>query len=76
MTPDLAADAKADGPDYYGTRLSTVLLVRRDGQVRFVERDVWQLDAATKAGVTRGDPRLDRVFNFKLESTEKPSDSA
>ncbi|KLO06270.1 hypothetical protein SCHPADRAFT_910444 [Schizopora paradoxa] len=29
---------------YYGTRLSTVLLVGRDGRVRFVERDVWVLN--------------------------------
>jgi len=29
--------------DLYGTRLSTVVLIKRDGQVLFVERDVWQL---------------------------------
>lgn len=28
---------------FYGTRLSTVLLVAKDGRVRFVERDVWTL---------------------------------
>ncbi|KDQ15122.1 hypothetical protein BOTBODRAFT_32097 [Botryobasidium botryosum FD-172 SS1] len=29
---------------HYATRLSTVLLVRRDGQALFVERDVWRVD--------------------------------
>ena len=30
--------------ELYGTRLSTVVLIKRDGEVLFVERDVWQLD--------------------------------
>ena len=29
--------------EVYATRLSTVLLVRRDGRVLFVERDIWKL---------------------------------
>jgi uncharacterized protein with NRDE domain len=29
--------------EYYGTRLATVILVKRDGSVTFVERDVWKL---------------------------------
>lgn len=29
--------------ELYGTRLSTVVLIKRDGQVLFVERDIWQL---------------------------------
>ena len=34
----------SDRKEYYGTRLATVLLIRRDGSVSFVERDVWTLD--------------------------------
>ncbi|KAG1768534.1 NRDE protein-domain-containing protein [Suillus occidentalis] len=31
---------------FYGTRLATVILVKRTGQVRFIERDRWKLDNA------------------------------
>lgn len=31
---------------YYGTRLAQVILVRRDGRVTYIERDVWTLDGA------------------------------
>jgi len=71
MSGSLAGDAVADGPEYYGTRLSTVLLVRKDGRVLFVERDVWQLD--NDGRVTRGDPREDRVFRFTLNA-ESPAE--
>lgn len=64
VSPSLAANAVADGPEYYGTRLSTVLLVRKDGRVVFVERDIWQLDSDGR--VARGDPRHDRSFRFQL----------
>jgi uncharacterized protein with NRDE domain len=34
-----------DTPDaFYGTRLAQVILVRRNGRVTYVERDVWTLD--------------------------------
>ena len=50
----------------YGTRLSTVLLVRRDGHVLFIERDIWRLD--NEGNVVRGDPRESRVFRFWLDN--------
>lgn len=53
----------ADGP-FYGTRLSTVILVRRDGSVVFRERDIWSLDAEDKIHKAE---REDRVFRFKLD---------
>jgi uncharacterized protein with NRDE domain len=31
-------------PRWYGTRISTVILVREDGQVIFIERDIAVLD--------------------------------
>jgi len=64
MSSSLAPDAPTDGPDYYGTRLSTVVLVKRDGSVLFIERDIWKLDKSGSA--VRGDPRDDRIFKFEL----------
>lgn len=72
MTSSLSANANADGPDFYGTRLSTVLLVRRDGRVRFVERDIWQLSNIVDSDgiqVSRGDPRFERAFSFDMDTT-------
>ena len=55
-----------------GTRVSTVLLVRRDGQVLFVERDVWKLD--DKGKTSRGDPRDARVFRFIVDGFKNKAD--
>lgn len=52
------------GPGYYATRLSTVVLIRRDGQVLFIERDVWKL---VDGKMTTGQPSEDRVFRFSLD---------
>ncbi|PBK75243.1 DUF833-domain-containing protein [Armillaria solidipes] len=49
----------------YGTRLSTVLLVRRDGEVLFIERDIWKLDHDST--VTRAPPESQRLYRFQLE---------
>ena len=49
----------------YGTRLSTVVLVRRNGQVLFIERDIWQLNEA--GDPVRADPRSERSFQFVLQ---------
>ncbi|KAK0243841.1 NRDE protein-domain-containing protein [Armillaria nabsnona] len=49
----------------YGTRLSTVLLVRRDGEVLFVERDIWKLDH--DGTVTKAPPESQRLYRFQLE---------
>ncbi|KAF9481126.1 hypothetical protein BDN70DRAFT_803997, partial [Pholiota conissans] len=51
-------------PAYYGTRLSTVLLISKTGDVTFIERDIWQLvDGAPK----RAGKDSERVFKFKLD---------
>ncbi|CDO69875.1 hypothetical protein BN946_scf184884.g34 [Trametes cinnabarina] len=52
-------------PNYYGTRLSTVILIRRNGAALFIERDIWTLDEEGR--VARGDPGRDRVFRFQIE---------
>ena len=72
---------------YYGTRLSTVLLVGRDGRVRFVERDVWVLNHKHKVDrhVKEGDSDKDETENehgdvleqgleHEHEHTKKPED--
>ncbi|KAI0086943.1 DUF833-domain-containing protein [Irpex rosettiformis] len=49
----------------YGTRLSTVILVRRDGSALFIERDVWKFDS--EGQIKKGDwPKEDRVHRFQL----------
>ncbi|KAF8816565.1 DUF833-domain-containing protein [Phlegmacium glaucopus] len=58
-------------PAIYGTRLSTALLVRKNGKVIFIERDVWKL---ADGGVpVRSDPPTERRFDFELELDIKPS---
>jgi uncharacterized protein with NRDE domain len=52
-------------PTYYGTRLSTVLLVRKNGDVLFIERDIWEL--AADGTPVKADPPTERVFRFKLD---------
>jgi len=52
-------------PKYYGTRLSTVLLVARDGSVLFVERDIWTLDPEGRP--VRADTTKQRVFRFHIK---------
>ncbi|KIJ17585.1 hypothetical protein PAXINDRAFT_161750 [Paxillus involutus ATCC 200175] len=55
----------------YATRLSTVVLVKRNGEVVFVERDRWKL---TEEGQPiLADPSSQRVFRFKLNSDELSS---
>jgi len=55
------------GPsDLYGTRLSTILLVRRDGKVLFVERDIWQMDEEGKVAMAGTESSSDRQYRFQL----------
>ena len=49
---------------WYGTRLSTIVLVRTDGSVVFRERDIWTLNATGEPA--RGDNSNDRLLEFKL----------
>lgn len=71
-TPDIVLPAQtmtrvAAGPEhFYGTRLSTVLLIRSDGSVLFIERDIWHLGRDGKP--ERQEHKLkQRVFEFKLD---------
>jgi uncharacterized protein with NRDE domain len=53
-------------PDLYGTRLAQVMLVRRDGRVTYIDRDIWALDDAGAA--LRASPENMRSFIFRLGS--------
>lgn len=50
----------------YGTRLAQVILVRRDGRVTYIERDVWALDGTGAAVRAKADST--RSFMFRLGS--------
>ncbi|KAG2009605.1 hypothetical protein CC2G_012517 [Coprinopsis cinerea AmutBmut pab1-1] len=52
-------------PTAYGTRLSTVLLIRRNGDAHFIERDIWKRD--NDGNIARTDPPTQREFKFKLD---------
>jgi uncharacterized protein with NRDE domain len=66
LVPPLSTSSTADAPpDLYGTRLAQVLLVRRDGCVTYIERDIWALDG-TGAAAVRASPESMRSFIFRL----------
>jgi uncharacterized protein with NRDE domain len=52
---------------YYGTRLSTILLVRNNGQVLFIERDIWKLGDSDDGVPVKSDPPTERKYTFKLD---------
>lgn len=54
---------------YYGTRLSTVLLVRNNGQVLFIERDIWKLGEKGDGVPVKSDPPTERKYVFNIESS-------
>lgn len=57
---------KSDEKDWmYATRLSTVVLIRKDGSVLFIERDIFQ---SVDGQVKRPDPPTQRVFRFSLDA--------
>ncbi|KAL1744983.1 NRDE protein-domain-containing protein [Schizophyllum fasciatum] len=60
--------AESAGP--YGTRLSTVLLVRKDGEALFVERDIWMLQDGK---AVKADPSSQRVHRFTLDRQGRPA---
>ena len=48
---------------YYGTRLSSVLLVKKSGEALFIERDIWRL---VDEKPVKADPRTQREFRFRV----------
>jgi len=64
-------EGSSSPPLFYGTQLSTILLIRRDGQVLFIERDLWRQEDGGK--LIKGDPSMQRVFRFQLDSPRSTS---
>ncbi|EIN12811.1 DUF833-domain-containing protein [Punctularia strigosozonata HHB-11173 SS5] len=54
--------------DFYGTRLSTVILVRRDGKVLFVEREPWRLSDGV---LQKQQPPDEHVFRMQISLQNK-----
>jgi len=51
-------------PDLYATRISTVLLIRNNGEALFIERDIWQLQ---EGRVVKAPTNSERTFRFQLQ---------
>jgi uncharacterized protein with NRDE domain len=65
----IKGDEAPSRPDYFATRLSTVLLVRRTGEVLFIERDVWLSGTDAKPELVEripGDTSHERRFRFPV----------
>ncbi|WWC60626.1 uncharacterized protein I303_103200 [Kwoniella dejecticola CBS 10117] len=54
-----------DKPKWYGTRTSTIILVKDNGETTFVERDILRLDG--KGDPISGDVSSQRWYEFKAE---------
>ncbi|KAF8600394.1 DUF833-domain-containing protein [Ceratobasidium sp. AG-I] len=52
--------------DYYGTRLTTIILVGRDGHATFVERDIWSV--GEDGGLLRKGKESERRFEFDIKT--------
>ena len=54
---------------FYATRLSSVLLVRRDGESLFIERDVWVTGQGERPVLAEqgGEAHHERRFNFRIK---------
>lgn len=48
----------------YGTRLSTILLVKKTGETVFIERDIWKL---VDGQAVKASPESQRVFRFQIK---------
>ena len=59
---NITLDGQLSG--WYGTRLSTIILIRSDGSVLFRERDIWTLNATGEPIL--GESSNDRLLEFKL----------
>ncbi|KAG1727163.1 NRDE protein-domain-containing protein [Suillus paluster] len=56
-----------EAQEFYGTRLSTVILVKRNGEVLFIERDIWKF---VDSKPVLSDPSSQRQFRFKLQQLD------
>jgi len=66
---DVSSGMPGAPTSYRGTRMAQVILVRRDGRVTYIERDVWTLDGAGKP--VRASAADIRSFMFRLGSNPR-----
>ncbi|KAG6813017.1 hypothetical protein H0H92_014755 [Tricholoma furcatifolium] len=52
------------GNNSYGTRLSTILLIKKNGEALFIERDMWRLEGGQ---VAKANPESQRIFRFQVK---------
>ncbi|KAF5377933.1 hypothetical protein D9615_006716 [Tricholomella constricta] len=52
------------GSNSYGTRLSTILFIKKSGHAVFIERDIWKL---VDGQAVRADPGSQRIFHFQVK---------
>lgn len=50
----------------YGTRLSTVILVKRNGEVTFIERDIWKMVDGKPKRLDKEEEKTQRIFKFRI----------
>ncbi|KAF9465311.1 NRDE protein-domain-containing protein [Collybia nuda] len=62
--PITLESASSVGSNSYGTRLSTILLIKTNGEALFIERDMWKL---VDGEPVKADPSLQRVFRFQVK---------
>jgi uncharacterized protein with NRDE domain len=58
---------------YYGTRLSTVVLISRTGQATFIERDMWHLGDLGQP--VPPNAHAQRQFRFSIQLGVTPANS-
>jgi len=66
IRPEQSSSAEVTPADFYGTRISTVILIRRDGRALFIERDIWQMQMDGEHKITRAAKGSQRVQRFNL----------
>ena len=69
MKKTISVTPFTDCADAFGTRLSTVILVRRTGETLFVERDIWMKTGSER--VEKGDPQKERRIRFQVKFHDK-----
>lgn len=66
VEPLLVSPGDGKPAEKYATRLSTVILIRRDGSALFIERDIWKLDEAGELTTADFDDPSERAFRLQV----------
>jgi len=63
----ISSEMKTSAPSYHATRLATVLLVRRNGEALFIEKDVWVIREDSTMELVETTAGDERRFRFQLQ---------